>query len=197
MKIGIITGSGLSASYAYRLGAPLNLVMRDMDINGFLRTDGNDITPYYREVVEWFKDQGIEYGSVGCNSYSHVGMALFKEYGIEPVKDITKILFNEVRKHNEVGWISTSLFRNNLPSDLKLRHISDVDQQLVDYIIFQQLAFGIVKPVAVEVIKRIVNSLGCKDVVFGCTDLSIMRNAMDVNIIDSVQLHLESFYFTH
>lgn len=195
MKIGIITGSGLSASTVYRKSPNKSIIFKDININELLKSghDNMDPIPSYREVVEWFKSQNVECGSVGCNTFDDIGMSLFKEYDIKPINSITNILFNTVRQYKEVGWLSTSSFRKKIPNDLKVKHISDNDQKIVDSIIFEQLAFGKVFSKSVQEICRIVDGLECKDVVFGCTDLSIMRNALDANIIDSVQLHLKSF----
>jgi len=194
MKIGIITGSGLSASLVYAR-ANKNVVLRDIDLKSLLSKGyvNMDPIPYYLEVVKWFKANGITHGSVGCNSYNDIGMSLFKQYGIKPINDITEILFREVKKYCLVGWISTSTFRSKIPRSIRVKHVSDLDQLTIDRIIFDELALGIVTEESTNEIRRIVHSLNCNDVVFGCTDLSILVEKMDTNIIDSVQLHLKHF----
>lgn len=194
MKIGIIIGSGFSASLVYAR-ANKDVVLRDIDLKSLLSRGyvNMDPTPYYREVIEWFKANGITHGSVGCNSYNDVGMSLFKQYGIKPINDITEILFNEVKKYDLVGWISTSTFRGKIPKSIRVKHISDLDQLTIDRIIFEELSLGIVTEESTNEIRRIVHSLNCNDVVFGCTDLSILVEKMDMNIIDSVRLHLRHF----
>jgi hypothetical protein len=194
MKIGILTGSGLSASLVYAM-ANKDVVLRDIDLKSLLSSGyvNIDPTPYYREVVEWFKANGITHGSVGCNSYNDIGMSLFRQYGIKPINDITEILFKEVKKYCLVGWISTSTFRSKIPRSIRVKHISNSDQLIVDRIIFDELSLGIVSEESTNEIRRIVHSLKCEDTVFGCTDLSILVDKMDTNIIDSVQLHLRHF----
>jgi len=194
MKIGIITGSGLSSSLVYAR-ANKDVVLRDIDLKSLLSNGCANInpTPYYREVVEWFKANGITHGSVGCNSYNDIGMSLFKQYGIKPINDITEILFREVKKYCLVGWISTSTFRNKIPRSIRVKHISDSDQLIIDRIIFDEFALGIVTEESTNEIRRIVYSLKCEDTVFGCTDLSILVDEMDMSIIDSVRLHLKHF----
>jgi aspartate/glutamate racemase len=155
-----------------------------------------DPVPFYRDVVLWFRDHGITHGSVGCNTFNDIGMQLFKEHGIVPVNSITDILFDEMKKYSTVGWVSTSLFKNRLPADIggMVKHISEADQRVVDSIIFNELAWNKVSQASIETLRGIVKSLHCPDVVFGCTDLSLMCDHMDCHIIDSVQLHIQSFH---
>jgi hypothetical protein len=196
-KIGIITGSGYGASHVYKQANIVGVALRDINLHGMLFDGfGNiDPEPYYTDVIKWFVSRGITHGSVACNTYCKLGLRLLSDHGIEPTNSINDILFNEVKKYKTAGWISTRRFKYSIPPwfDRTLKHISDDDQKKVERIIYNELAWNIISLESVQTLRNIVNSLECDNVFFACTDLSLVREHMDVHIIDSAQLHIQSF----
>jgi len=188
-KIGVVTGSGLAASYVY---TNPTLITKDIDIVNFLKSNKKDIKPYYKETIKWLANNGVTHGTIACNTFSIEGCEILKEFNIKPICEITSILFNEIKKYNgyKVGWLSTSMFKKRIPKDIKLVHISKTNQTTLDHIIFNELALGIITTQSIQEIQRIVDQLHCHTIAFGCTDLSIVKGFMHNRIIDSAQLHL-------
>lgn len=192
MKIGIITGCGLGASEIYKR-ANLDVSMYDIDLKILLEKsyESMDIVPHFREAIKWFISQDITHGTIGCNTFDTVGLELLQESNIIPINSINKILFNEVKKYDTVGWISTSIFRSKIPNlSTNILHISENDQKVIDEIIFNELAWCVVKDSSIKVIKNIISSLKCEYTVLGCTDLSLMSQYLNTKVIDSTQLHI-------
>lgn len=192
MKIGIITGSGLSSTKAYEKAFRNNVILKDIDLKSLLSNGYSVIDPtfYYKEVVDWFKTNGITRGTTGCLTFCEVGQKLFKDASIKPICDITSILYEEIEKYDEVGWLSTSTFRiKRKQLNCRIKDLQAIDQNQLDKIIFNELAHGNISIESIEKIESMITNLNCKNVVFACTDLSVLKEYFD-NVIDAVDLHI-------
>ena len=196
MKLGVIAGCGYGASHFYR-SSGVDAKIFDIDLPSYLESDYHEsnIIPYFEEVIEEFKCHGITHGTVACNTFSDIGGLLLKNYGITPVADIADIILNSASQLDHGLWISTSHFKNKVTARIptQIQRISDEHQQFIDYLIYQHLCFNKISQESLRLFKDIVNGHSCKNIIFACTDLSILLNEFsDHKIVDSASLHIDA-----
>lgn len=156
------------------------------------------------EISESLEKAGAE-GLVICSNTMHLIAEDLEKVTNIPLINVIDATAEEIKKNgiNSVGLLGTKFtmegefYKNRLRERHGLRVLvpSSNDIDIINNIIYKELAYGRINLSSKEEIKRIVEELiidGAEGIILGCTELPmiIYPNEVDVPLFDTLKIHM-------
>jgi aspartate racemase len=156
------------------------------------------------EISESLEKAGAK-GLVICSNTMHLVAEDLEKVTNIPIINVIDATAEEIKKNriNSVGLLGTKFtmkgefYKNRLRERHGLRVLvpSSNDIEIINNIIYKELAYGRINLSSKEEIKRIVEELiidGADGIILGCTELPmiIYPNEVDVPLFDTLKIHM-------
>lgn len=163
------------------------------------------ITDRLAEGAKQTEAAGADFTLIGCNTMHKVAREV-EERVNRPILDIIDVTAQAIRRRNvtKVGLLGTRFAMEDgfYPSRLQESRLEVLiptkeERQLVDRVIFQELAFGHLRPQSRMQFQTIIHHLverGAEAVILGCTEIPTLVREEDspVPLLNTTRLHAQA-----